>query len=324
MNSIFFLLIMMCRMSFADTAVYIQSAETSDIEFYAEVKSAQGQTYAQNWLESNKDEKSLYHLKNLFLDAQKKFLKSEAPEQIQMWREIAHLEYKADWPPHYREMIQMAWLRMAQLVKDAKTEESYLLHALSLDSHFNYEVLPLPQSLKNRLHEIKRTLPKVSVSLQNFKGFTHLLVNGSPRNIADEKLELPDGTHRFTWVSNQFHSITRTLDAKGLNEIQLERTPMAEGSCKKPNVTIASDLALKVVYPLECVAEMKPNAADVKKYSQMPASENLFATKLDIEPKPFYKESKFWLGTAIVSGLVLFVQQQNEKDSHQPTHRRGI
>jgi hypothetical protein len=321
--------------------VYFQSPGVNEVAYYTVLKSEpQGRSFSHAFLDMRRSIKEVSELQSDFLRAQENYLTSENRSNIKMWRNVTRWEHKADWSVTQREMIQIAFLRLAQLSRNPKEEVQLVERAFALDPGLKIEGLQFSPSLVAHWQEIKVAANFVELQNERFAGFSHLLINGSPYILSDAKIKLPYGTHRFTWISNQFLPVTRVLDTKHVNQVVLPQVPLVSGTCEKPVTTdglreLMEDFVelksaqLQIVYPEECVAGLNASAPTMKKIVEPSpfddAISQLSTSKEEKPSAPFYKRPKFWLGSMLVSGVLLYFHQQNDRASEAPpTHREGF
>ncbi|OFZ13988.1 MAG: hypothetical protein A2Z20_10165 [Bdellovibrionales bacterium RBG_16_40_8] len=250
------------------------------------------------------------NLNNTFLKAQEVFLQSEILQIDSAWQDVVGFSYKADWAQAEREMIQIAYLRLAQTATNTAKTHSYLLAAIQFDSTFAPDSRLFPPPIIEQYKSILHNETLVPIDTSKFSEFTIMLINGVRFNLTDNSpISLHRGTKRITLISPTYEPVTRILKIS-----EHDANAFAFFQPQKKLLKIAQ--SKKMASPISYI----PNAAALE--TQYPAIEQKVLTS---ETKVFYKKPKFWLGAALVTGIIVAAKNwQNDKQERSPTHREGF
>ncbi len=240
------------------------------------------------------------NLKGAFLRAQQAYLKSESPKTEPLWRDVVSFSLKADWRETHREMMQIAFFRLAQIAATSEKTHYWLSECARFDPFAKPNAAYIPAQLYEQYDQIKAQQNILAdVSNDSLDGFTLLVVNGRLYNLeSSTRLQLPEGTHRFTLLSPIFNTVTRVMTAEQWVHFQPEKE-------RATWATSAPRYDRPVINRFTGEASIEGTA---------PRAE-----------KPFYKKTWFWVGAAALTGAVVLYQKSREKDDPRaPTHREGF
>ncbi|MCB0350117.1 MAG: hypothetical protein KDD38_02970 [Bdellovibrionales bacterium] len=297
--------------AFAEEVVMFRGENETETEFEAQ-KLARNQSVGFDDFVAKQSAPALLieNLNQSFLVAQDHFLKSEIGVIENDWLDVTAFAHKADWAKPQREMIQTAYLRLAQIASDATSTRKYLLEALCYDDEFVPDQKLFPPPLIEQYNSLKSHIPKKELTFISAEGFSYALINGVQHRISSRTpLHIRPGTKRITYLSPTYMPVSRVLDTSEIIKYQPQKI-----------------LAQKISAP----------TSKLKQRSLVKSAEDLFSAPTSISPsienkmpsainEQFYKKPKFWVGAAILAGVVYALKSQNnEKAGAAPTHREGL
>jgi hypothetical protein len=314
--------------------IYIQHFETQDQQFKAELLARNEAISFDEFVQEKLVSPTLHeNLKVAFMRAQDQFLKSEISQIESAWQDVANYAYKADWRDTDRAMLEIAFLRLAQLSSEASQTRSWLQTAVSFDSNYQPDSQLYPPPLLQLYESMKKKQNLVEISTELMNGFSQVLINGTEIRIGSAQvLKISDGIKRVTFISSRYQPVTRVVEARSIVDLRPEKKPLVEGDCLSARLSPYADKMLssetsKIIFSDRCNAlattlplqSLKPQ---IKDFSADETIENRIETR---HPPKFYEKSSFWISTALATALIVTLQHSLQKDdSDRPTHREGL
>jgi hypothetical protein len=265
-------------------------------------------------------------LKTKLERAQRSWLGGDIESARADFRALTELAMKADWKNDQREVIQVAFLRMAQSAESGTEREAWLDSAVRLYGDIDPDATLFPPPLMSEYGAVKQRSTTVSVELADvFPDFRYVLIDGRKVDLAlDSRALITSGLHRLTALSDSHESVTEFMTAAQLRVLRVTPPALAEGLCESAKLRSRNVL---------------PSAIDVEIYSGAGCTPKIASalndSRLVTAPRePFFPEtpktessSKTWIyvvGGALLAGAAYAVAKQNQSDSAQPTHRSGF
>lgn len=280
--------------------IIYKNIDQNDLEYQAEkVAKTDSVGYDEYLADSQAPANLKDNLTRAFLTAQEHFLKSEISVIENYWQDVTVFALKADWDKAQREMIQIAYMRLAQSASNAEDTRKYLSYAIEFDNTYKPNQKLFPPPLIDQYLALRAQSNNVPVLFKNADGFTYILLNGNKYKISNRTpLEITSGIKRITYISPTFAPVTRILDAQEIANYIPQKKILAKIN------------GLKI--PLVQTSQI-----------HIPSIENKISTPTQSR---FYQKPKFWIGATLLAGAALIIHNssQNKNDSPSPTHREGF
>lgn len=317
--------------------IYIRPAGMSDFEYEAQKLARPSMVTYDQYVEKNLvSEEIKENLRQAFLSAQESFLKSELQQIAEAWQEVVGFAFKADWAQPQREMISIAYLRLAQMAESSEKTKLYVASALNFDPTYVPDHHLFPPPLVEIYEAMRKKIVFISVPTKGFQGFSTLLVNGRAHPFSgrtDVALDL--GLKRITLVSAMYEPVSRVLEAEDLKNFSPQRVP-AKNPSKDVQLTVtAKSTSTKIVESK--VGRLRPvghlNTIGPLPVSLTPSIDAISPEALaqghtptpDSSSRAFYQKKNFWISAGLIAGALIILQNsQKEKSDHAPTHREGF
>jgi hypothetical protein len=295
-----------------DSHILYKSVDQTEIEFQAQ-KLAHGESIGFDEYQLRNIVPTTLHenLKHTYLEAQSEMLKSEISQLSDHWHEVVNYAYKADWEELDREMISIAFLRLAQLAPSSLETRKYILQAIEFDDQYKPDTQIFQPPIVEEFFKIKTQSRKLNISCARFKGFTFVLVNGSRNNIENKSsLSLQNGVKRVTFISPTYLPVTRVFETQNLSNFEPQKI-----SAKSTTLSVAVEVP-SIALPLE---DLNPTFIEG---SNSPSIEKQMGKN---EEKSFYEKPKFWIGASVIAAGLFYLNHQNNSDSDSgTTHKEGL
>ncbi len=328
----------------AEPLVLLQANDLSNEEFKAVLEAnPEYQSFTDYWPKRIEVHPMTEELKHSFLHAQQTFLQSEIASMKPEWEKVFSFAYKNDWAMNYREMIQTAGLRVAQLSTSPAETDEWLTYVAQFDENLQPNKSLFPPPLLQRYEKIRHHLPRMTFSFRSDIGFEKVLINGSAHRIVfGRPLTLPQTTVRATFVSSKYLPVTRVLPVHELKLFKPAQQILVGGDCEAPALNLSQGLSvnmndLGMVYSRKCItpvrrAQTQDSAISLPNknfFASNPSStgiENTYSLNAqDKMAKPaFYKRPWFWVGAVAIAGAIAYSVQQRDNSTSSPTHTEGF
>jgi hypothetical protein len=289
-------------------------------------------------------------LRHLLEQAQAAWLEHSLDTARSGFTELTALADEADWRDSQREAIFYAFMRMAQLAGTSTSRANEASEWMEKAARFFPDLSPRPDLfpppfIKSFSETHSRTLASAqTIDLKaRFPEFRFVLVNGKKHEVGRKaKLQLPQGRHRITALSDQHAPFTEKLSANQLEIFRLNPLSIAQGSCEAPSGVgnLLGHDSLTVVYADGCLrtrkqagwlhrngdlAELETRPLDPGVASGMNAS--LFQDH-EFERPGMKKKHWLWIGAgAFLTGAYLVHREVNRDPPParvEPSHHLGF
>ncbi len=259
-------------------------------------------------------------LKSKLERAQRAWLSGDLETARSHFRAITELAMKADWRNDQREVIQAAFLRMAQSSESSTERGGWLESALRLYGDLAPDATIFPPPLLNEFEATKKRLPTVTIELADaFSDFRYLLIDGRRVDLASENhVELTTGLHRLTALSDSHESVTEFMTAAQLRVLRLSPPPLTEGLCERAK--LRSRNALPSGVELFAGSGCKQGLTSILDEARLVTAAPL-SMPASVEPR-----DRTWLyviGGAVLAGAAYAIANHQQQSSG-PTHRSGF
>ena len=258
--------------------------------------------------------------------AQRAWLSGDIESARSDFRALTDLALKADWKNDQREIIQAAFLRLAQSAESGTERAGWLESAARLFGDISPDATLFPPPLLAEYEAVKKRTTTVSLELADiFPDFRYVLVDGRKVDLTlDSHVQLANGVHRLTALSDSHESVTEFMTSAQLRVLRVTPPSLVEGVCENSKLRSRSGL---------------PTNIDIEIYSGSACTPKLTNTlneaRLITAPRdPYFPDvpkaessSKTWIyvvGGALLAGAAYAVAKQNQSSSPQPTHRSGF
>jgi hypothetical protein len=324
----------------ADKTVLLQAGNAS-AEDYAVALEANHiySSFIDQWSNREETQSLRRELRRSFADAQQTFLQSAISDMKTQWEAVALFAPKEDWPKKYRQLIQTAHMRRAQLSTSNKETEKWLQTAIAFDPSYEPDRGMFPPPLVLSYNRLRSRVHRRLIRLSPISGFDILLVNGTEYNLNKvSKVFLPESTVRATYLSNRYAPVTRFVKTNDIERLQPERAPFALGTCATPELANAASLdrnaSVALLFEKHCLVSAKTDSVDSGQPSltasihpEAASIETKFDSKASHSGEtPLYKKPWFWVGAvAIAGGIIAASQPRGDSSSTPPpTHAEGF
>lgn len=259
--------------------------------------------------------------------AQRAWLGGDIENARAEFRAITELGLKADWRNSQREVIQTAYLRLAQTSESGTEREGWLESAVRLYGDLAPNASLFPPPLLGELDATKKRMALNTTEIEIadvFSDFRYVLVDGRKVDIALEpRIRLTTGLHRFTALSDSHEAVTEFLSAAQLRVLRLSPPALTTGRCHE------AALRSEISRPAPVDVEIYSGAACPSKISSLLQPHRLLTSErgLSIPEAPEAKENRTWIwivGAALIAGAGYALATQNHSDSPQATHHSGF
>lgn len=306
---------------------------------YNEVKSFAEYASLNNVFESENKNEINELLTTAFLKAQETFLKSDLSQMKTDWEEVTSYYLKSDWTATYREMISIAFLRLAQISKSAHDTNIYLNEALSFDESYKPKINMLPPPLLSQYNKLQKRLWKTTLQTKNLMGFDLLFINGRlAANLKkNTKFYVTPGMKRFSLYSSAYKPVSHTLTLEEIRDFKPTRSPLVDESCTAQKLArgIKIEGDHEVLLPKSCLPENFGIQSHLisKSFNNIEPSINLKSATESLaaadfssveNSKPFFKKTGFWWASAIVGGIALAIESSQNESKKSPSRREGF
>lgn len=286
--------------TFAESQIIYRTPTMSDIDFAA-LKIARPEmiTLDEYQLKNIVSDEMKENLKTTFLKAHAAHLKNQSTENIDLWQDVISYAFKADWPKNNREMIQIAYLRLAELSATVKISKSLVTQCFEYDPQFEPDRKLITPTVIAQYQDVQTKSPLKNFDLNKLQGFSKVLINGTVFDVSAQKsISVTSGLKRITLLSSTYKPVTRVIDAEYLNQLKPEK---------------------------ENAIPENRNLLD-NRYIAKSSGEPSIEKKNDEKSAPqFYKKPWFWVGTVgVVGALVIYQNSKQNNSSREPTYREGL
>lgn len=260
------------------------------------------------------------HLLALYSQAHKAFLENTKAEAQRLYGEVVQLTRTEDWSKGDREILLLAYLRLAQI--DSANRDAWLLEAVQLGPGLETDTSLFPPPLWERFARMRAEAPRLRpVKVLAYGEWTELLINGMSctRAKCPEFASTPRPV-RVTFVSNRWLPQTLTLSLSEIERASPPRQPLLIGSCGNPQFHPGTEWMQDKLpfWSLEC--EGKRN--EIKRPVPGEAA-TLPVLALPEEPRPARKswlESKwFWAGVGVIATAMIIENNRPRREERVPT-----
>lgn len=266
--------------------------------------------------------------------AQRAWLSGDQETARTEFRALGELSLKADWREAQREVIQTAFLRLAQSSDSPSEREAWVESAVRLYGDLNPNVALFPPPLLLEFEAVKKrsNLTSVDIDLRDvFPDFRLVIVDGKRIEIASQpRLRLNKGLHRMTAYSDSHEAVTEFLTAAQLRVLRLSPPALTEDSCEKAHLraraSISSSLDTKVFAGSACVGDIS-RAVTAAQLISRPKSNSDFksfaaSSPLDLPTATSSKKTWLWVvGGAVAAGAAYALTRSH---SPEPVHHSGF
>lgn len=291
---------------FAENKIIYRAPNTSDFDFSA-MKQARTDMIALDdyQLKNLVPNEIKENLRAAFIKAQVSHLNSQTAQNIELWQDVISYAFKADWQKNNREMIQMAYLRLAELSSTSIESKKWITQCFEYDPQFKPDAHLFATPTTEQYGAIRAKYIFKNFAFVRRTGFSKILINGTLFDLLEKKpIHITNGLKRITLLSQTYKPVTRIIAAEFLNQL----TPEKELASQESNYMHESEPAFD--YALHSTTDFAPSI-----------EKNIAK---DNAPQ-FYKKPWFWASTATLIGAIVIYNNSKQSDpGHTPTHREGL
>lgn len=267
--------------------------------------------------------------------AQRSWLSGDIEAARADFRALTELALKADWKNDQREVIQAAFLRMAQSSESGTEREGWLESAARLYGDIAPDASLFPPPLMNQYDAVKTRTTTVSLDLADVvPDFRYVLIDGRKVDLAlDSRVSLSGGLHRLTALSDSHESVTEFMTAAQLRVLRLSPPPLSEGLCENARLRsrsiLPSGVDVEIYSGPACAPKIMSALDDARLVTAPRAPFAPSGTSLATSPggassEPATKD-RTWIyivGGALLAGAAYALA--NQQSPSGPTHRSGF
>lgn len=303
-----------------------------DYAIYLQTK-PQFTSYVEYWTKRNPTKSDVDHLLDVFERAQLAFLNNPLDEAKALFENVVQLAHQSDWKSSQRELLQTAFLRLAQFEQSEEGRKHYLKRAIALDHEMEPNTTLFPPPLINEYKNLRRDLRAIALVWKKpvSENTGLILLNGKKLSF-QKPILIVEGQHRLSLVSNQFTLWTKVLHQRDFEKIYVERKSFALGTCEKSQIITETDVGLNsahMFYNPDCTKEFSKKKFQLAS-AYAPTSSTVSAApsiRSSTPSDPIWKKSWFWVALAGVALTAVVISQNNQNQSSsapQATHTQGL
>ena len=296
--------------------VVIQGEQVTDIEYHRYVEEKpQRQSYIDYWhsQEGAPRAKLLRALKQ----AQFHFLKGSLEKAKSFFREMADQRFKQHWDLESRKSIHYALLRLAQLELQPAQRRGHLKEALFFDSHIQVNPSLFPPPIVREYQALKENIPLQIYPLpQTSDLFSEIIINGKKKGDSSLFFRTHGGRLRISFLSNKYKAIHKVTTAGELEKLHLPASPMATGSCEKPQFNIKTTGQKFLFYNGQCQSLPLGEAHNLFQNEQA-----LMDRETSKNPTQWRSSHWVWAGVSILAAGLLWNHLNTRNSGGQESQR---
>jgi hypothetical protein len=321
--------------------VLIQAETASADEFMAQVKTDDSVISLVDELEKTRPDQAHTDLfLRKFERAQQFYLSGNESEAKRAFLELTQAAHDADWRETQRQALLYSYLRLAQLSPSPGEHDTYLQQAARFAPDVAPDAQLFPPPLLKAYVQIRSRELKSATSFslaEKFAGYDLVIVDGRRYEaLTETQIQLTQGPHRVTLLSNSRPPQTQTLTSSQLSVFKSDAKPIAVGNCSEPALVGFQDLGLKTVsvfYDRNCVRAFTGTSwlkAQQSDFSQpgLATQPSDFTRALQTAAPAEVKSNHTWLwaglGAALLaSAALVYAHEHRGSDKVQPVQRQG-
>jgi hypothetical protein len=264
-------------------------------------------------------------LKSKLERAQRAWLGGDIEAARAEFRALTELSLKADWRDSQREVLQTAYLRLAQSAESTTERSGWLESAARLYGDLTPVSDLFPPPLMTEYESVKDHLTKTEIVFGDvFPDSRYVLVDGRKIEISTQpRLQISAGLHRLTALSDSHEPVTEFMTATQLRVLRLSPPVLTEGTCDGAKIrsrsAVPSNIDVEIYSGATCPTKKFESALNEGRL--ITAGPNAFGPSA---PQVRAKDHTWlWIaGAAIVAGAAYAFANQHES-APQATHRSG-
>lgn len=326
--------------------LWMKHPSISNIEFQARIHTeksddASAQTYSELQLSRQLNPEMNQHLRNAFLQAQSSYLDFDMTKMVQDWKAVTQFANKTHWTDHYREMISIAYLRLAQIAKQPDECEENILRAVQFNPDYQPDNKMFPPPILETYSTMQKNMVRKRVSTKNWSLFEYAYIDGIKYSTQNQAtIELAPGLKYITLISSSYAPTSTLIHTDEIENWMPKLETLFTGNCEQISdlKLTNSDLAsyqLRILFHNQCVTTWSAQSRPLPK---PPASESLpwpishspsIETKTSLQTQnSIWTDKRFWWGTAIAATAFIIYKNSEERKKEEPasapSHREGF
>jgi hypothetical protein len=242
------------------------------------------------------------------------------------FRTLTELSLKADWRAAQREVLQTAYLRLAQSSDSQSDRAGWLETCARLfgDVKPNSTLFPPPLLNEYETALARINLNRIDIDLSDvFPDFRFVLIDGRKIEVAlTSRVQLTEGVHRLTALSDSHESVTEFLTAAQLRVFRVSPPSLTDGFCEaarlRPQTEIPSTLNVEIYSGAKCPAKIDGLLKNSRFLSE--------SHQPEIPDAPKVSNDRTWLwvvGAAVIAGAG-YALATHGSSAPTPMHRSGF
>ena len=175
-----------------------------------------------------------------FSRAQALFLDGSLDEATRAFRDVVRMAQEADWRETHRRAISFSFMRLAQLASSPAAVEEKVESAAAFAPDLRPDASAFPPPLIQEWDRAASRLRARSTAIRladKFPGYDLVKIDGRSFSLRSAVLvPISSGPHRVSALSNSHPYFSQVLTAAQLEEMRVDRQPLAAGDCDRPEV----------------------------------------------------------------------------------------
>ncbi len=282
------------------------------------------------YLESTRPgEEHVRQLKQRLEKAQRAWLSGDTETARSEFRALTEMSLKADWRDAQREVLQTAYLRLAQMAASGTERESWLEPAARLydDVAVNTSLYPPPLVAEYQATRMRLSTQATEIELRDaFPDFKFAIIDGRKIEITlESRLSLAPGIHRLTAYSDSHGAVTEFLTASQLRVLRLSPPVLTEGVCESAKLRLPNELPTSLNVEIYSGADCPHDLSMVLRQSQFISEPRFASSQMPNAPSTVSnRRTWFWvIGGALIAGAGYALATRHDS-SPEPAHRSGF
>lgn len=317
----------------AHSKVLVGAHEVSDVELEGVSVAHRVPTLSKFFESSRPGTENENKLRRLLELAQSSWLKGNQDVARSKFRELTQMARAADWRDSQREAIFYAHLRLAQLADNSLEKEEWMISAARLYPDLEADIAVFAPPFVGIYSSVRSKILSAAVEVSSarvFPGYRFIYIDGRRFDLAkDEVIQVTEGTHRITAVSDKNQVFTESFTAAQLQIFRAEGQALVEGTCASAKLrkTLPFVDEVVAVFPDRCLAQLgrKENSSlDLKPSSNIEESwARVAQSPADARVEASRKRDWLWIGLGVLAAGAYFAHQESQKGT-APVHRTGF
>jgi hypothetical protein len=272
--------------------------------------------------------------------AQRAWLGGDIETARTEFRSLTELSLKADWRTTQREVLQMAFLRLAQSSESGTEREGWLESAARLYTDISPKASLFPPPLLNEYEATRKRLAEsaIEIDLRDvFPDFRYVLIDGRKVVVALEtRVRITSGLHRMTALSDSHEAVTEFLTGAQMRVLKLSPPALTEGRCEsaafRSRTEFPSAVSVEIYSGSGCSAKIADLLGPSRFISGAHSASSASSLGSSVGESEFsglpqaasHDHTWIWVvGAAVLAGAGYALASHHDS-SPEPTHKSGF